>query len=86
MPQSVDLASLLCSRLCHDLLSPVGADPRALLEQLHAPLAHFRIALVAQQLDAVVQRPDGAEQVVAQAGAEKGGEFDRCGHGSPPSD
>ena len=24
MPQSVDLASLLCSRLCHDLLSPVG--------------------------------------------------------------
>jgi histidine phosphotransferase ChpT len=23
--QSVDLASLLCSRLCHDLLSPVGA-------------------------------------------------------------
>lgn len=25
MPQSVDLASLLCSRLCHDLLSPVGA-------------------------------------------------------------
>ena len=22
---SVDLASLLCSRLCHDLLSPVGA-------------------------------------------------------------
>lgn len=25
MPNSVDLASLLCSRLCHDLLSPVGA-------------------------------------------------------------
>lgn len=25
MPQSVDLASLLCSRLCHDMLSPVGA-------------------------------------------------------------
>ena len=25
MPPSVDLASLLCSRLCHDLLSPVGA-------------------------------------------------------------
>ena len=23
--QSLDLASLLCSRLCHDLLSPVGA-------------------------------------------------------------
>jgi hypothetical protein len=22
---SLDLASLLCSRLCHDLLSPVGA-------------------------------------------------------------
>ena len=22
---SVDLASLLCSRLCHDLMSPVGA-------------------------------------------------------------
>lgn len=25
MSQTVDLASLLCSRLCHDLLSPVGA-------------------------------------------------------------
>lgn len=25
MTDSVDLASLLCSRLCHDLLSPVGA-------------------------------------------------------------
>lgn len=25
MPSSVDLASLLCSRLCHDMLSPVGA-------------------------------------------------------------
>ncbi len=25
MPESLDLASLLCSRLCHDLLSPVGA-------------------------------------------------------------
>jgi histidine phosphotransferase ChpT len=25
MAQSADLASLLCSRLCHDLLSPVGA-------------------------------------------------------------
>ena len=24
-PQSLELASLLCSRLCHDLLSPVGA-------------------------------------------------------------
>ena len=22
---SIDLASLLCSRLCHDMLSPVGA-------------------------------------------------------------
>jgi len=25
MSQSIDLASLLCSRLCHDMLSPVGA-------------------------------------------------------------
>ena len=25
MPNTVDLASLLCSRLCHDMLSPVGA-------------------------------------------------------------
>ncbi|WP_305098124.1 histidine phosphotransferase family protein [Croceibacterium aestuarii] len=25
MPETVDLASLLCSRLCHDMLSPVGA-------------------------------------------------------------
>ena len=24
-PQSIDFASLLCSRLCHDLMSPVGA-------------------------------------------------------------
>ncbi len=25
MTSSLDLAALLCSRLCHDLLSPVGA-------------------------------------------------------------
>lgn len=25
MPTSVDLAALLCSRLCHDMLSPIGA-------------------------------------------------------------
>lgn len=25
MPSSVDLAALLCSRLCHDMLSPIGA-------------------------------------------------------------
>ena len=25
MSQSIDLAALLCSRLCHDMLSPVGA-------------------------------------------------------------
>ena len=25
MPETVDLAALLCSRLCHDMLSPVGA-------------------------------------------------------------
>jgi histidine phosphotransferase ChpT len=28
---SVDFASLLCSRLCHDLLSPVGAHNTGLV-------------------------------------------------------
>ena len=57
-------------------LQLVGADPRALLEQFHAPMAHLGIALVAQQFDAVAQGAHRAEHIVTQAGTEKGSKID----------
>ncbi len=54
----------------------VGAGPRAFREQLQAALAHLRILLVGEQLDAVVQRADRRQQVVAQTRTEKAGELD----------
>ena len=41
---AVDLASLLCSRLCHDLMSPVGAlnNGIELLADEHDPRAATR--------------------------------------------
>ena len=53
----------------------VGRGPRAFGEQFEAALAHFGIMLVGEQFDPVVERPDGGEQVVAQARAEQTGEF-----------
>jgi histidine phosphotransferase ChpT len=40
----IDLASLLCSRLCHDLLSPVGAmnNGLELLADEHDPAMRAR--------------------------------------------
>jgi hypothetical protein len=60
-------------------LQLVGADARALLEQLHAAMAHFRIALVTQQLKPVAERAHGAQHVMAQARAEQFGKIGgRC--------
>ena len=53
----------------------VGRGPRALGEQVEAARAHLRIVLVGEQFDAVVERADGRQQVVAQARAEQAGEF-----------
>src|SRR5258705_195851 len=44
----------------------VGARPRALCKQFKAAFAHLRILLVGEQLDAIVQRADGREQIMAQ--------------------
>ena len=54
----------------------VGARPRALGQQLQAALAHLRILLVGQQFDAVVERPDRRQQVMAQARTQQAGEVD----------
>ena len=45
----------------------VGRRPSAVGEQLEALLAHFRIGLVGEQFDPVVERTDRRHQVVTQA-------------------
>ena len=65
-------------------LELVGADPGALFEQLHAAPAHLRIALVAQQLEPVAERPDGAQHVMTQAGTEQRGKVGRRSHSGIP--
>ena len=50
----------------------VGAGPRAFGEQFEAALAHVRVLLVGEQFDAVVERPDRRQQVMAQAAAQAG--------------
>jgi histidine phosphotransferase ChpT len=42
--ESLDLASLLCSRLCHDMLSPVGALSNGLELLADEKLKFFRLA------------------------------------------
>ena len=48
---ALDLASLLCSRLCHDMLSPVGALSNGLELLASEP------GLTETELDAVVDQP-----------------------------
>ena len=45
----------------------VGARPRAFGEQFEAALAHFGVLLVGEQFDAIVERPDRRQQIMAQA-------------------
>lgn len=55
----VDLASLLCSRLCHDLLSPVGAmnNGLELLADEHDPVMRERcMALLAESSKAAADK------------------------------
>ena len=51
MTTSLDLASLLCSRLCHDMLSPVGAlsNGLELLAEEHDPEMRGRIVELLEQ-------------------------------------
>jgi hypothetical protein len=44
-------------------------------QQVEAAGPHFGIVLVREQLDAVVERADRAEQVMTQARAKQAGEF-----------
>jgi hypothetical protein len=53
----------------------VSRGPRALAEQVHAARAHLWIVLVGEQFDAVVERPDGRQQVVAQPRTEQARKF-----------
>ena len=55
----------------------VGAGPRAVGEQFHAPLAHRRVLLVGQQFEPVVERAHRRHQIVAQAAAHQAGKVDR---------
>ena len=53
-------------------------------EQLETFFAHFGVAFVGHQLDAVVERPDRRHQVVAQARTQQAGKVGRihwAGHG-----
>ena len=59
--KSYEFASLLCSRLCHDLLSPVGA-------------LNNGIELLADEHDPEM-RAHGAQQIVAEARTEQTREF-----------
>ena len=58
-------------------LQLVGRGPRAVGEQLEALLAHFRIRLIGEQFDPVVERPDRRQEVVAKPRAQQTGKIDR---------
>ena len=57
-------------------LELVGRCAGAVREQLEAFVPHVGIGFVGQQLDAVVERPDRAHQVMAQARAKQAGKVD----------
>ena len=46
-------------------------------EQLEALVTHFRVLLIREQLDPIVESADGGHQVMAKPGAKQAGEVDR---------
>ena len=55
----------------------VSAEAAAITGRARQRLfAHIRAVLVLQQLDAVAERADGADQIVTEAGAEQGREIE----------
>src|SRR3546814_1420211 len=54
----------------------IRGRPRTFRQQFQATSPHFRIVLIRQQLQAVVQRTNGAQQIMAQPGTKQGGEVD----------
>ena len=59
-------------------LQLVGGRLGAVCKQFETARPHFRIMLVRKQFEAVVQRPNGAEQIVAQARTQQAGEIGRA--------
>src|SRR3546814_14074870 len=60
-----------CTKRKPEELQLVRGLTRAVGKQLHAARTHFGIALVGQQLNAVIQRAHGADQLMAQPLAKK---------------
>src|SRR4051794_38959145 len=58
-------------------LELVSRSAGAVGEQLQALIAHIRVLFVGQQLDAIVERPDGRHQIVAEPRTKQTGEIDR---------
>src|SRR3546814_5240977 len=54
----------------------IRGRPRTFRQQFQATSPHFRIVLIRQQLQAVAQRTNGAQQIMAQPGTKQGGEVD----------
>jgi uncharacterized protein YdcH (DUF465 family) len=52
---------------------------RALLKQLKAALAHFRVFFLQDQFDAVVKRTHRAQHVMAQPRTQQAGKIERIG-------
>ena len=66
-----------CAEREAEELQLVGRRPCTVGEQLEALLAHVRIGLVGEQLDAVVERADRRHEVVAEPRAKQAGKIDR---------
>src|ERR687892_572487 len=64
---AVDLASLLCSRLCHDLLSPVGALNNGIKLLLNLTMIAGDALVRGGRLDVGAERGDGALEMVIRA-------------------
>src|SRR5205085_11973157 len=70
------LTETACSAKCEpEELELVGRRPRAIGKQLQALLAHLGIGLVREQLDTIVERPDGGHEIVSEPRAEKAGKI-----------
>jgi hypothetical protein len=56
-------------------------SPSAVSKQLEALLAHVRIGLVGEQLDAVVERAHGRHEIMAEPRTQEAGQIDgiHCG-------
>lgn len=70
----IRVAELLCSRLCHELISPVGAINNGveLIEEMGAGMADDAIGLIAHSADQAARRLRLLRLAYGAAGAESG--------------